>query len=140
MPKSVIESTYGAYTGKIVFENVFDEDTPELGDVVEAAHDTVHGENTSSDINEALEKGKTDKAKELINELVAEKVEQGKTEKEAKSAIRSSVTSYWKPLYLEAYRSNDSAEMLRIRKLLQATGLYESVPEACSNWIKNSKN
>ena len=98
------------------------------------------GGNSASDINEALEKGKTDKAKKIINEIVADKVKQGETEKEAKASIKSSVTSYWKELYLQAYRDKDNVEMLRIRRILQSTGLYDDVVETCSNWIKSMKD
>lgn len=122
------------------FANILDENVADDGDVMGAIEETITGEKSASDVNEALEKGKTDKAKELIKELVDEKVEGGKTEKEAKASIKASVTGYWKTLYLQAYRDNDSAEMLRIRRLLQSTGLYDNVVETCSNWIKGMKD
>jgi hypothetical protein len=122
-----------------LFENIFDEDTLATSDIGGAAREAVFGETTAKDINEQLKKGNTDKAKETMQGLIAEKVESGKTEKEARSAIRSSVTSYWKPLYLEAYRKGDTNEMYRIRKLLHSLGLYESTADTCSDWIKSSK-
>jgi hypothetical protein len=120
--------------------NVLDDNTSSASDVGDAIVETVVGETSSSDINEALEKGNTAKAKKIINDLVADKVKQGKTQKEAKASIKASVTSYWKELYLQAYRDKDNAEMLRIRKILQSTGLYDNVVETCSNWIKSMKD
>ena len=99
----------------------------------------------ANDINAALEEGDTQTAKVVIEDLVDTKVANGKTEKEAKSSIKSSVTSYWKPLYLAAYNSKDTAEMTRIRKLLATTGLYvneygaSTVVETVQNWIKSQK-
>lgn len=120
--------------------NVLDDNISSASDVGDAIVETFTGETSSSDINEALEKGKTDKAKKIINDLVSDKIKQGKTEKEAKASIKSSVTSYWKELYLQAYRDKDNAEMLRIRRILQSTGLYDDVVETCSNWIKSMKD
>jgi hypothetical protein len=123
-----------------LFENLFDEDTLATSDVGGAAYEGVFGEITASDVNEQLKKGKTDKAKETMQKLISEKVESGKTEKEAKSALKASVTSYWKPLYLEAYKKGDTKEMYRIRMLLASLGLYDSTADTCSNWIKSSKD
>ena len=126
-------------TGREIYNalaNIFDDNQFESGDF----EDAILGETTVSDINEALEHGDTNKANKLLKEVIADKVKSGKTEKEAKAAVRSSVTSYWKPLYLEAYRNNDTAEMLRIRRILQSTGLYDSVPDTCSDWIKGMKD
>jgi hypothetical protein len=66
-------------------------------------------------------------------------MESGKTESEAKSALRSRMTSYYKPLYVEAYASGDTAEMARIRKILARSGLYgktDDVIETAKNWLK----
>jgi hypothetical protein len=120
--------------------NIFDENTPAFEDIGGAVTETFTGGNSASDVNKLLEKGKTEQARELINELVAEKVKQGKTEKEAKASVKASVTSYWKELYLQAYRDKDNAEMLRIRRILQSTGLYDDVVGTCSNWIKGMKD
>lgn len=101
----------------------------------------------ASDINAALENGDTSAALEVIDDLVRVKTENYITEgekkkdaeKKAKSSVRSSLTSYWKPLYLAAYKSKDNAEMTRIRKLLKATKLYDDVVETCQDWVKQSK-
>ncbi len=79
----------------------------------------------------------------IVKAKTAQNVEDGASKKEAqasaKSSVRSSVTRYWKPKYLEAYKNKDSKEMLRIRKLLDSTKLYDSVVNTTSEWIKNSK-
>ena len=101
----------------------------------------------ASDINAALENGDTSAALEVIDDLVevktnnyiAEGEKKKDAEKKAKSSVRSSLTSYWKPLYLEAYKSKNNAEMTRIRKLLKATKLYDDVVETCQDWVKQSK-
>ena len=122
------------------FANIFDGNTADLNDVGDAVVESFVGETTTADVNNALEKGNTAKAKEIINDLVSDKVESGKTEKEAKASVKASVTSYWKDLYLQAYKDKDNAEMLRIRRILQATGLYDDVLTTCSNWIKSLKD
>ena len=84
---------------------------------------------TASDINDAFEGGDTDMALEVIDDLVKTKVANGMTEKEAKSSLRSSMTSYWKPLYKEAYKSKDTDEQERIKKILKDSGLYGNAGE-----------
>jgi hypothetical protein len=62
------------------------------------------------------------------------------TEKEAKSSLRSSMTSYWKPLYKEAYQKGDANEMQRIRYILFNSGLYgngNEVVKTVQNWLKD---
>jgi hypothetical protein len=94
----------------------------------------------SSDINDAFESGDNSLALKIIDELVSTKVANGKTEKEAKSSVRSSMTSYWKPLYKNAYQSGNSSEMERIRRILYSSDLYGSVDDVvktCQNWLKD---
>ena len=83
----------------------------------------------ASDINSAFEKGDTDAALEVIEDLIKTKVANGMTEKEAKSSIRSSMTSYWKPLYKKAYKNKDTAEQERIKRILKDSGLYGNASE-----------
>lgn len=88
----------------------------------------------------SFENGHFDKGKSRVKELIEDKMSNGKTEKEAKSAIRSSFTSYWKPLYKAAYAAKNDAELARIRKILSASGLYgnaSDIAETCRNWLKN---
>jgi hypothetical protein len=89
-----------------------------------------------SDINVAFEKGDTALAKKIIADLVDKKVANGKTEKEAKSSLRSSMTSYWKPIYKNASES----ERIRIRKILYNSGLYgnaDEVIKSVNGWLKD---
>ena len=91
----------------------------------------------ASDINSAFESGDNDMALEVIDDLIKTKVANGMTEKEAKSSIRSSMTSYWKPLYKAAYKSGNTAEKERIERILKASGLYGNASEViktCREW------
>ena len=93
----------------------------------------------ADDINTALESGDKELALEIIDDLVKTKVANGKEEKEARSAVKSSVTSYWKPLYKAAYKNKDAEEMKRIRYILLDTGLYgrpSELLDTCRDWIK----
>ena len=93
---------------------------------------------TNSDVNDALERGDVTMAKEIINDIVDAKVKSGKTESEAKSSIKSSITSYWKDIYLA---SSDS-EKVNIRKILYSTKLYSTASEVVKltrKWEKDSK-
>ena len=95
---------------------------------------------SASDINAAFESGDNATAREIIADIVKTKVANGKTEKEAKSSIRSSMTSYWKPLYKKAYASGNSTEMARIRKILYASGLYGNANDVINDvaaWLKD---
>lgn len=95
----------------------------------------------ANDINTAFESGDTAYAKEIIADLVETKKANGMTEKEAKSSLRSSLTSYWKPLYKQAYQNKDTEEMKRIRYILRDSGLYgttSDVMETVKNWLKDN--
>ena len=88
----------------------------------------------------AYKKGDTSTVKQTVNGLVEDKVKSGKTEKEAKSAVRSSFTNTYKEKYLEAVADKDYALMNEIRKFLNATGLYGSLSEldkTLTNWRTN---
>lgn len=135
--KNILRSCREIYN---LFKNLLDDNTLATSDIGEAAYEGAYGEITASDMNEQLNKGNTDKAKETMQKLISEKVESGKTKKEAKASLKSSVTAYWKPLYLEAYQDGDTDEMYRIRKLLASLGIYDSTADTCSNWIKSSKD
>jgi hypothetical protein len=83
----------------------------------------------ASDVNDAFESGDTNMALEVIDDLIKTKVANGMTEKEAKSSVRSSMTTYWKPLYKEAYKSGNTAEKERIERILKTSGLYGNASE-----------
>lgn len=114
-----------------------------------------------NDINSALESGDIETATSIIDELVSVKTENylakarkeaeknGKTfnestarkeaESKAKSSVKSSITSYWKPLVKEA--SGNTSELYRIRELLWKTGLYgktyAEVYSVMKEWMKD---
>lgn len=104
----------------------------------EAGVDRATGQEVSR-MYSAYESGDTAKMKSILNELIQEKIDSGKDEKEAKSAIRASITSKYKPIFLKAYSKNDTVRMAQTRKFLNATGIYDDVVETTQNWIKQSK-
>ena len=96
---------------------------------------------TATDLTDAMERGDTDDYAAVYDYLVAYKVEQGKTEAQAKSSIKSSVTAKYKRLYLAAWEQNDTAAMKRILALLEQTGLYGSYNDTAKTvekWVRES--
>ena len=97
---------------------------------------------TSSDINSALENGDTTTALKVIDDIVQVKTEnyisdgckKSEAKKKAEASVKSSVSSYWKPLYLKAKANKNLAEVTRIKKLLKATKLYDNVTETTDDW------
>ena len=64
------------------------------------------------------------------------------------TSIKSAITSYWKPIYIEAYENNDEATKAKIRKGLYYTGLWKAqknkplsdvINEKCNDWVKEYK-
>jgi hypothetical protein len=91
-----------------------------------------------SDINDAFEYGDNALAKSIISELIDTKVANGMEEKNAKSSVRSSMTSYWKPLYKAAYKAGNAEEMRRIRMILKESGIYgrnNDILDTCKGWL-----
>lgn len=96
----------------------------------------------ASDINVALENGNATTARNIIDELVQVKIEnymsegvkKSEAKKKAEASVKSSITSYWKPLYLEAKANKDLNEVKRIKALLKATKLYDNVTETTDSW------
>jgi hypothetical protein len=106
----------------------------------EATEDEVTSIYKANDINEAFDNGDTALAMEIIEDLIATKVANGMEEKNARSSLRSSMTSYWKPLYKEAYANGDTAEMYRIRVILRDSGLYgttNDVVKTVQGWLND---
>ena len=148
-------SEYTRIAREIIAEGNFSQDTvvgainSEISDIkkgepVEEKPEEDKDEATSiystSDLNSAFDNGDTSMALEIIDDLVKTKVANGKTEKEAKSSLRSSMTSYWKPLYKEAYQAGDNSEMARIRQILYSSGLYgngNEVVKTVQSWLNN---
>ena len=88
-------------------------------------------------VEDALASGNTQAATEMIEEIVATKVANGKTEEEARKSVRSSLTSYWKPLYQQAFEDADSYEQNDIRESLYEMGVYgsyEEIDETLHGW------
>ena len=95
---------------------------------------------TASDLNAALERGDNEDFAAIMAALVKDKVSTGKTEAQAKSSVKSSVTSYWKKQYLSGYQDTETRK--RIIAILTETGLYGSrndVATMCEGWVKASK-
>ena len=88
-------------------------------------------------VNKAIESEDYGDIEEAIEEWKKYRDKKGDDSKKARQNIQSRLTSYWKPLFLEAYQNNDYDEMARIRKALNATGIYEDVVKTTQNWIKN---
>lgn len=129
-------------------EMMFDDNVAKSGDASKAFAEGIFGEKKMADANEYLSKGKTEKANELIADLLEEKTEKnisnGKTpekaEKDAKSSIRSSLTSYWKPLFIKAYQEDDYIEQEEIYERLLSTGIYGTsgeLKETIEKWVKD---
>ena len=94
------------------------------------------------DLEVAFKTGKTDRAVVVIDELIKNKVANGMEEKAARSSVKSSVTSYWKPLYKAAAKAKNEAEKKRIREILKATGLYGNATDivnTVNGWLKEKE-
>lgn len=105
----------------------------------------------SSDVNAALAAGDGETALAIVRELISvnyeneiakakRKAEESgerfiewrarkDAERAANAAVRKTVTEYWKPLYLEAFKNRDVSEMNRIRRLLYGIGIYGNLSE-----------
>lgn len=95
----------------------------------------------TSDLNAALTRGDREDFEDIYYYLLATKQEQGKTEAQAKAAVKSGITSYWKKQYLAAWETNNTAEMKRILELLEETELYggyNDVATMAQKWIQES--
>ena len=93
----------------------------------------------TSDLNAALERGDAEDFTWIYHTLMAYKQEQGKTEAQARSSIKSSLSTYWKKRYTAAWEENNSAEMKRILQILLSTGLYGSHNDTATTlegWVK----
>lgn len=82
----------------------------------------------------AWNNGHYDAAKKKLDDLLQEKMANGKTEKEARAALKTTMTTEFKPQYLAAYRKNDMQEMRRIKEILTQCGLYDDVEKTLGDW------
>ena len=95
---------------------------------------------TASDLNAALERGDSEDFAAILAALVQDKVAVGKTEAQAKSSVKSSITAYWKKQYLSGYQDTETRK--RIIAIHTETGLYGSrndVATMCEGWVKASE-
>lgn len=93
--------------------------------------------NSNAKMNSRIARGKMDEAQDLLDDLAQTKVDGGKTEKEAKSTMRSSLTSYWKPLYVaadDAGRAEIAAKLLA----LKCFGEVIYTQKDLDKWVKDS--
>lgn len=130
---AAVNSEYNAMVRDIE-SGVEDNADPDAGD------EAIASIYKSADLNAELDAGDWKQAKVIIDDMVAAKIASGKSQKQARAAIKSGVTSYWKPLYLEAYASRNSAELRRIRVLLARTRLYgtaSEVAETVAGWVRD---
>ena len=111
-------------------------------DIVTALQDPLHVDETFTDtnakLNSRLMRGQMDEAQEVLDKLVQNKIDGGKTAKEARSSIRSSLTSKWKPLYLAAedvQRAEIASKLLALR--VNGEALYTQ--KDLSKWVEDAK-
>lgn len=111
-------------------------------DIVTALQDPLHVDETFTDtnakLNSRLMRGQMDEAQEVLDKLVQNKIDGGKTAKEARSSIRSSLTIKWKPLYLaaeDAQRAEIASKLLALR--VNGEVLYTQ--KDLSKWVEDAK-
>lgn len=109
-------------------------------DIVTALQDPLHVDETFTDtnakLNSRLMRGQMNEAQEVLDKLVQNKIDGGKTAKEARSSIRSSLTSKWKPLYLAAedvQRAEIASKLLALR--VNGEALYTQ--KDLSKWVED---
>ena len=111
-------------------------------DIVTALQDPLHVDETFTDtnakLNSRLMRDQMNEAQEVLDKLVQNKIDGGKTAKEARSSIRSSLTSKWKPLYLaaeDAQRAEIASKLLALR--VNGEALYTQ--KDLSKWVEDAK-
>lgn len=111
-------------------------------DMVTALQDPLHADETFTDtnakLNSRLMRGQMDEVQDVLDKLVQNKIDGGKTAKEARSSIRSSLTSKWKPLYLaaeDAQRAEIASKLLALR--VNGEALYTQ--KDLSKWVEDEK-
>ena len=110
-------------------------------DLVTGMQDPLHIDeaiaNSNAKMNSRIARGNMDEAQDLLDDLAQKKVDSGKTEKEAKSTMRSSLTGYWKPLYVaadDAGRAEIAAKLLG----LKCFGEVIYTQKDLDKWVKDS--
>lgn len=91
-------------------------------------------------VKACFENGHMEKGREVIDQVIQSKMDAGKEEKEARSAVRSSLTAYYKKLYLRAYKKKNEKEMKRIRMVIQGSRMYDdNAADVVAGWVKAGK-
>ena len=110
-------------------------------DLVTGMQDPLHIDeaiaNSNAKMNSRIARGNMDEAQDLLDDLAQKKVDSGKTEKEAKSTMRSSLTGYWKPLYVaadDAGRAEIAAKLLGLKCFGEV--IYSQ--KDLDKWVKDS--
>lgn len=93
-------------------------------------------ENTTSGVKAAFDNGHYALGREKMEKIIQQKVDGGRTLTQARGDVRSTITGYFKPLYVSAYRKGNKKEMERIRRALQATGLYDDLAKTLADWVE----
>ena len=123
-----LKSTYrGVYTQDEIISLI-----DKLPDVAEESTEAEKAESIykRSQIGTAVSKGDVDLALEIVDEHIDIGIENGKEEKDAISSVKSSITTYLKPLYV----NGTASERARIEKFLEETGLYDDVSKTTERW------
>lgn len=98
---------------------------------------------TSEDICKALDAEDMETLTEILNDKFGVGEANGMEEKDTVSNIRKGLTSYYKPLYQEAYQNKDDESMRNIRLILTSKVLKQYgikyTPDDFSQWIKDMK-
>lgn len=101
----------------------------------------VDSERTNSqDIDRAYKaylEGDSAKVQEILEAMYNEQLEQGKAKDDAKTTIKSAITSKVKATYIVAYKTKDEAKMLEIRKFMAETKYYADVVATVQDWLKD---
>ena len=143
--KHVVSATKTEYNNILDERNASEdeEDVDWWEDYEEDDSDEAYSLYSASDIGTALDSGDGKLAKEIIADLIGTKVKNGTDEKKARSSVKSSITSYYKELYLAAYDSNNYREKNRILDALLQSGLYgkdrTEVKKTLESWEKAHK-
>ena len=90
-----------------------------------------------------LRKGDTKAAKEYYDAWIAEKIEGGSQESNAKSGAKTSISNAFEKLYIRACKNNDERAKSEIRLMMKNTGLYKdanTILEKCKAWETKAKS
>ena len=117
-----------------------DSKTTKVG--IEMAIEEAHSGKKTSDgarIWKYYSSGEVSQAQSHIQRMIDEKMRGGFDEDEAKGSVRTSVNSYIKPLYLDAYASGNEDEAGMICDLMDDIDIYENAAKTRRKWIKDAK-